>query len=139
MAGAVVITTSKIDNAIGKYEVTWISDASGDVSGSVFAMMSGTIIAVEFIPDSGLTQPTTLYDVDLLDAEGVTMFDDGSGSSIGTNLSNAAASHHVPLVGLTGVTIYRRWHHGGDVQLTVAGAGDTNSGVVNIYVKSGVV
>jgi hypothetical protein len=138
MAGAIVVAVSKVQVGITKYEVTWVSDASGNVNGNTFAMKTGTLIGVEFIPGAGALAPTTLYDVDLTDEEGVTMFDDGSGTSIGSNLSDTVASHKVPLVGLTGVTIYRRWHHGGDAQLLVAGAGDSNAGTVNIYVADGV-
>lgn len=123
---------------ITKYEVTWVSDASGNVSGSTFTMKTGTLVAVEFVPGAGALAPDNLYDIDLLDAEGVTLFDDGSGTTIGANLSGTTATHKVPLNGLTGVTIYRRWHHGGAVQLTVANAGDSNAGTVNIYVAAGV-
>lgn len=138
MAGAIVAGASDVGSGVTKYEVTWVSDASGNVSGSTFEMKAGTLIAVEFVPGSGALAPDSLYDVDMVDMEGVTMFDDGSGTSIGSNLSSTAASHKVPLVGLTGVTIYRRWHHGGSVELQVAGAGDSNAGTVNIYVSAGV-
>lgn len=138
MAGAIVTSASDLRSGITKYEITWVSDAAGAVNGSTFEMKVGTIVAVEFVPGSGALAPDSLYDVDLLDGEGVTMFDDGSGTSIGSNLSSTAASHKVPMSGLVGVTIYRRWHHGGAVQPTVAGAGDSNAGTVNVYVAAGV-
>jgi hypothetical protein len=138
MAGSIVVSTSEVSNNIMKYSVAWTSDAAGAVNGNTFDMAVGTIIAVEFVPGTGGSAPTTLYDVDMLDAENVTMFDDGAGTSIGTNLSAVAASHKVPLVGTTGVTIYRRWHHGGAVQPTVAAAGDTKSGTINIFLSMGV-
>lgn len=139
MAGSIAVTTSDLKSGVTKYSVLWTSDASGNVNSSTFAMKMGTMIAVEFVPGAGALAPTDLYDVDLLDEEGVTMFDNGGGTSIGSNLSSALGSHHVPLVGLIGVTIYRRWHHGGLVQPTVAAAGDSNSGTINIYVAEGVV
>jgi hypothetical protein len=138
MAGVIVASAIGLKSGVTQYEVTWVSDASGNVSGSTFEMKIGTIVSVEFAPGAGALAPNALYDVDLLDAEGVTMFDDGAGTSIGSNLSGTAAQHKVPLVGLVGVTIYRRWHHGGATQLTVAGAGDTNAGTVNIFVADGV-
>lgn len=138
MAGAIATSAIGLKSGVTKYEVVWVSDASGAVNGSTFEMKMGTIVAVEFVPGAGALAPTALYDVDLLDAEGVTMFDDGSGTSIGSNLSATDGSHKVPLVGLVGVTIYRRWHHGGLVQPTVAGAGDSNAGTINIYVAQGV-
>jgi len=138
MAGAIVAGASDVGSGVTKYEVTWVSDASGNVNGSTFAMKMGTIVAVEFIPGSGALAPTDLYDADLRDAQGVTMFDDGAGTTIGANLSNVASAHKVPLVGLTGVTIYRRWHHGGNVEPQISGAGDSNAGTINIYVANGV-
>lgn len=138
MAGSIVVATREVTHNILLYSVAWTSDASGDVNGSTFDMMVGTIIAVEFVPGAGAVAPDTLYDVDLFDGEVVTMFDDGAGTSIGNNLSGTEASHKVPLVGLVGVTIYRRWHHGGAVELRVANAGNANQGTVNIYVAQGV-
>lgn len=138
MAGAIVVTTTKMPARVFKYEITWVSDASGNVNGNTFPLKSGTIIAVEFVPGTGALEPTTLYDVDCTDAEGVTIFDDGSGTSIGSNLSATAPSHKVPLVGLVGVTIYRRWHHGALVELDISGAGDSNAGTVNIYIAEGI-
>lgn len=139
MAGAIVTSAANLKSGVTRYAVTWVSDASGDVSGSTFEMKMGTLIAVEFVPGPGGLAPADLYDVDLLDEEGVTMFDDGAGTTIGSNLSSAVASHKVPLVGLTGVTIYRRWHHGGPCELQVANAGDSNAGTVNVFVADGVI
>lgn len=139
MAGAILVSPVALKSGVTQYQVTWVSDASGAVSGSTLPVKMGTIIAVEFIPAAGGIQPDDLYDVDCLDAEGVSVFDNGAGATIGANLSNAVATHAVPLVGLTGVTIYRRWHHGGNLQPTVANAGDTNSGVINIFVADGVI
>ena len=138
MAGAVLMSAIGLKSGVTQYQFTWISDAAGNVSGTSHSVKMGTIIAVEFIPDSGITQPDNLYDVDCLDAGGVSVFDNGAGATIGANLSNAVGSHAVPLVGLTGVTIYRRWIQGDPLQLLVSGAGDTNSGVVNIFVANGV-
>lgn len=139
MAGVSLTSAIGLKSGVTQYEVTWVSDASGNVSGSAFEMKMGTIIAVEFIPGSGALQPTDLYDVDMVDAEGATMFDDGAGTTIGANLSNAVVQHKVPLVGLVGVTIYRRWHHGGTAELLVTNAGDSNAGTVNVFVAEGVI
>jgi hypothetical protein len=139
MAGVILVSPIALRAGIIKYQVTWVSDAAGAVGGTSFVARMGTIIAVEFIPGVGPTQPDNLYDVDCLDEEGVSVFDNGASATIGANLSNAVASHAVPLVGLTGVTIYRRWHHGGPLQLEVANAGDTNSGIVNIFMADGII
>lgn len=138
MAGSITVATTEVANNILRYAVTWTSDASGDVSGTAFEMMVGTLIAVEFVPGAGALQPSDLYDVDMVDAQGATMFDDGAGTTIGANLSNAIAQNKVPLVGLTGVTIYRRWHHGGTVEPRVSSAGASKSGRIDIYITGGV-
>lgn len=138
MAGSIAVTTSDLGSGVTEYSIAWTSDASGNVSANAFPMKMGTLVAVEFTPGSGGVQPTDLYDIDMLDAEGATMFDDGAGTSIGANLSNLVTVHRVPLVGLVGVTIYRRWHHGGDVQPTVANAGNAKSGTINVFVANGV-
>ena len=139
MAGSIVVTTEDLGSKITKYSVAWTSDAAGAVSGNTFDLKMGSLVAVEFTPGSGGSQPTALYDADMLDESGTSMFDDGSGNSIGTNLSNTVSTHHVPLVGLVGVTIYRRWHHGGTAEPTIAAAGDTKTGTINIYVMEGVI
>lgn len=138
MAGAIVMNASDVGSLVTKYEVTWVSDPSGNVSGGTFTMKVGTILAVEFIPGAGALAPDTLYDVDCLDVNGISLFDDGSGTTVGANLSSTVPTHKVPLAGLTGTTLHRRWHRGGLAQLTVAGAGDSNAGTVDIYVISGV-
>jgi hypothetical protein len=140
MAGSITVTTSDYGAGITKVEILWVSDASGDVSGSTFSMHPGTIIAVEFIPDSGGTQPSNLYDVTFLDVHGVNMFDAGDGTSIGANLSNTAASHHVPFVGGGSVTYVRQWLHGGaGYQPVVANAGNAKGGTIHIYQSRGLI
>lgn len=69
MAGAIVASATARGSLVTKYEVTWVSDASGDVNGSTFEMKAGTIVAVEFVPGAGALAPTDLYDVDLMDEE----------------------------------------------------------------------
>ena len=57
---------------IKKVEFTWLSDASGDVSGvGVTTKLNGFIAGVRFIPDTGGTQPSDLYDVVINDTNGV--------------------------------------------------------------------
>ena len=137
MAGAIITTATKMKSGITQYRTTWISDAAGSVSGSTFIVKTGTIIAVEFTPGVGLTQPDDLYDLDCLDNLGISVFDNGAGATIGANLSNAISQHFVPATGLAGSTVYRRWLKGGTLQPTVLNAGDTNSGVIDIYVVDG--
>lgn len=148
MAGSVVATQSLVSHGltslvgsvnygirqIVKTSLAWTSDASGNVSGTAVELPPGTIVAVEFIPGSGGTQPSDLYDVTFTDAEGVNMFDDGAGTSVGANLSNATSSHKVPFVGGGSVTYVRQWLHGGNYTLVVAAAGNAKTGTVDVYV-----
>lgn len=138
MAGSIVVTTTDSGAKVTKYSVVWTSDAAGAVSGNSFAMKSGTIVTVEFIPGTGGSQPSDLYDVDLEDAENIPIFDNGGGTSVGSNLSNVNGSHALPMHGLSTFQLFRRWHHGGDVELLVSNAGNAKSGTVNIFVSDGV-
>lgn len=141
MAGSVTLTSSQVAAGAGvrKYSLAWVSDASGDVSGTSVTLPPGTIIAVTFDPDGGGTQPTDLYDVTMTcDAHGPNIFDDGAGTSIGANLSNATATHKVPFVGGGAVTYVRQWLHGGGYTLVVAAAGNAKGGVVDVYIAPGV-
>lgn len=144
MAGSVTLTSTKVDSSggVSKVSLAWTSDASGNVSGNSLTIAPGSIVAVEFIPGTGGTQPTDAYDVDFLDAGGESMFSDGASSpaSIGANLSNSTSSHRVPFIyGAAGTTYVRTWLHGGaGYQLTVSGAGNAKTGTVNIYQTVGV-
>lgn len=142
MAGSITVTTSDLGSGITKYSVAWLSDGAGAVSSNTFSMKMGSIVAVEFIPDGGATAPDNLYDVDLLDAEGASMFSDGAASpaSIGANLSGTVAAHRVPFIfGAAGTTYVRSWLHGGSYQPTVAAAGAANGGTIIIFVADGIV
>lgn len=138
MAGSISVTTREVSSNIVRYSVAWTSDASGNVSDNLFDMAVGTILQVEFVPGAGGVAPTILYDVDMLDDLNITLFDDGSGTSIGSNLSSTEASQKAPLGGLIAVTVYRRWHHGGPVQLRVSNAGNAKQGTVHVYVSFGI-
>lgn len=140
MAGSVTATVTQVaySGGVTKYSLAWVSDAAGAVSGNAVTFKPGTIIAVEFVPDSGGTQPSDLYDVTFLDPESVNVFDDGAGTSIGANLSNTTATHKVPFIGGGTVTYVRHWLQGGSYTLTVANGGNAKGGTVVVYVAPGV-
>lgn len=140
MAGSITVTTSEERGGVLKYSIAWTSDASGDVSGNAFTMGAGTIVLVEFVPDSGGTQPTDLYDVTMTGPSGVNVLDDGTGStSIGANLSNSAASQRVPFIGAGGtVTYVRTWVPAGEFTPVVAAAGASKGGTINVFQLPGV-
>lgn len=138
MAGSIVVSTSEVTNNVVLYSVAWTSDASGDVSGNTVTMQDGTIVLVTFTPGAGGVQPDNLYDVDLRDPNSVSVFDNGAGTSIGSNLSNVLSSNAIPLLGLSTITVYRRWNPSGPFDLIVANAGNSKSGTVNVYVYNGI-
>lgn len=137
MAGSITITSSRIDGVVTKYSVAWLSDASGDVNANTFTIHAGTLLSVVFTPDSGGTQPTNLYDVTVLDADSVNIIDNGAGTSLGANLSNAAASRSVPAIG-TAQLYTRPWLPSGLLQPVVTNAGNAKGGTIDLYIWRGV-
>jgi len=141
VAGTAVLTVTNVGQGTGalKCSIGWTCDAAGNVTGDTINMPAGSVLAVEFIPGTGGSQPTNLYDVDLLDFLGTSMFDDGAGASIGANLSNVNTTHKVPFINGAATTYVRSWLQGSSggqpYQLTVANAGNATSGVINIYVS----
>lgn len=127
MAGSIVVTSVVADCGIQaiKYSVDWLSDAAGAVSGNSFDMGGGEILSVTFIPDGGGTQPTDLYDVTLLDGNGVDIL-----SGLGANLSNVSASRVKPALSTYG----RYMIQSGSFTPTIANAGNAKGGIINILV-----
>lgn len=135
MAGSITIVKTAVaeSGGVGKISIAWVSDASGAVSGNTVTLGAGSVVLVEFVPDSGGTQPSDQYDVTFTDARSVNVFDDGSGTSIGANLSNTTATQKVPFIGGGAVTYIRRWLCGGLYTPVVANAGNAKGGTINIY------
>ena len=125
MAGSITVTTSKV-GGLTKYSIAWLSDASGDVSANTFGVKAGEIIQVGYIPDSGGTQPTDLYDVTMTDENGVDVL-----TGTGANLSNATSTVAVPAVS----TYFRRTLEAGDLTPVVAAAGNAKGGTIVLLVN----
>lgn len=106
---------------------SWTSNASGAVSGTASSRVGGRISRVVFVPGSSGSQPTDLYDVTLLDEHGMDVL-----AGKGGNLSNAAASQVVPLIG-DGTTTNQTISVNGTLELQVAAAGNAKSGQVHVY------
>tara|TARA_Y100000310_G_scaffold299414_1_gene334250 strand:+ start:356 stop:760 length:405 start_codon:yes stop_codon:yes gene_type:complete len=132
MAGSISVSTTKDRAGVVRYAIDWLTDASGDVDTTTFDAMDGTIIQVEFTPDSGGTQPSNNYDLTILDEHGADVLN-GEGS----NLSNTDAEHAVPLIG-SGANINKRWyHHAGTLQPVVANGGNAKGGITYLYIAPG--
>ncbi len=141
--GSIAVTSSPISGSGGvvKTVIVWTSDASaGSVTGNTLSLRAGTVVAVEFIPGAGGVQPTDLYDVDFLDANSASVFNDGTGTSIGANLSQSTATRKVPFLVSGGASTgyVRVWLSGGTYQPSVTNAGNSKQGTINIYQLPGV-
>lgn len=140
MAGTAVVTITNIQQNTGvlKASIAWTADGAGTVSADEVNLPAGTVQTVEFLAGTA----ANLYDVDLLDVNGASMFDDGAGGSIGANLSNTVGVHKVPFINGASTTYVRSWLQGSaggnPYQLTVSGAGAGAAGTVNIYLAQGV-
>jgi len=100
----------------------WTSDASGDATGTTTLAFTGCIQEIDFIPDSGGTQPTSLYDVVVEDEDGV-----DKALSQGANLSNTVATQPGGLGGLIMIGYSQ-------ITVTVSNAGNAKGGKVKVYI-----
>ena len=100
MAGSITVAAAGIGGNITRYTVTWLSDASGDVSGNSFPVEAGHLMQVRQIPNAAGTQPTDQYDVTVLDANSFDVLVGG-----GANISNAGPTYITPVL-TTGYPIF---------------------------------
>lgn len=121
MAGSIVDTSSAIGAGYDKHSIAWTSDASGNVSGNAATVKRGMLRQVKFIPGSGGAQPTDLYDVTLLDADGADLL-----VGNGANKSNASAIWYLPTNPIM--------VEAGDVTPTVANAGNAKTGTIILII-----
>ena len=104
----------------GLITIAWTSSAGGAVSGNSFTVPNAQIKQVKYVPGSGGSQPTDLYDITLTDADGLDLL-----GGTGANLSNAAAALFTDLnvwIVLPAAA--------NTVDLVVANAGNAKSGTV---------
>src|SRR5262245_28086693 len=97
MAMSVSITRrfqQKAENAgmVQRTELAWVSASDGSVTSDPFDLI-GTIIGVEFVPDSGGTQPSDAYDFTLTDANGYDLL-----RGQGANLSQSTKTRVCPVI-----------------------------------------
>ena len=120
------VGTATVTNFNAVYTIAWTSSAGGVVSANSFSIRRGTITQVKFVPGSGGAQPSDLYDVTLVDADGLDLL-----GGLGANLSNAApvgvTDLHISVVSPTATNL--------TLDLQVANAGSTKSGTVYLWVQ----
>lgn len=121
--GTVTVATTDVGGGAVRYAVDWTSTAMGAVSANKFSVIRGYLLQVKFVPDSGGTQPTDLYDVELRDDDNIDLLNDA-----GDNLSNSAGkivSFNPPLF-LDSTQ---------QLDVVVANAGASKGGMVYVWVR----
>ena len=122
--GTVTVTTVlRPDIRTARYNLAWVSDAAGTVSGNPQTFRSGALVQVKYIPDGGGTAPTALYDIVLTDANGVDYLAGG-----GANLSATAST-------LVRVPVPLLYDGVGTLDLVVTNAGAAKGGTVQLWIQ----
>jgi hypothetical protein len=138
-AGSVVVTDKEVSAGLSasggfifrQYTVAWTSDAAdgsvaANVSGNGFAIRSGYLESIRFIP--GSTAPTNLYDVTLTDSDGTIASGDllsGTGADRSSTLSSVLTFD--PPIFMDGTRT---------LAVVVANAGNSKTGRVVILVRT---
>jgi hypothetical protein len=122
--GTVTVTTTLLsDLRTVKYNLAWLSDAGGAVSANPQTLRAGSLIQIKFIPDGGGTAPTALYDVTLVDANGIDYL-----GATGANLSATVSTQ----VRVAAPLLYDGT---GTLDLVVANAGISKGGTVQLWIQ----
>jgi len=118
---AVTVSTK---GKMSKINCPWTSDGSGDATVEVGDYSGFQLVTVQTIPGSGGDQPTDNYSMTLIDD--ITGLDVMHGECV-DNRSNVSADveeiSNVPILPITS-----------SMTVTISGAGDTNTGIVNLVV-----
>lgn len=122
-AGTLTVTTSVVGDGVTKYTIAWTSTAGGAVSGNAFAVKRGQLLQVKFVPNTGATQPTDLYDATLIDTDSLDVL-----AGAGADLSNSAAK----LI-LFNPTLFNDATQ--NMDLVIANAGNAKTGTVYLWVR----
>ena len=128
MAGTLVVTYSET-RTVKKVTLDWLSAADGSCTGNT-KTLSGQILRLVFVPDSGGTQPSDLYDVLLNDSDGIDIL-----AGLGANLSNAASTQVVPVVTNGTAGNMAPMAVDGILSLAVSNAGNAKGGQVILYMR----
>lgn len=114
-----VTSTEELNGQNRKIVFDWLSDASGDATGSTTHGINADIKGVVFKPDTGGTVPTDQYDVTLTDANSIDLLN-GQGANLSSTNSIAVTSDLLPITG-------------DKLALTVANGGNAKGGVVYVF------
>lgn len=107
--------------SMSEYRTTWTASAGGIVSGINKTFGTGYLVAVRIIPNLGGTQPTNLFDVTLLDSDGLDLLGGYGADCANTGPTQILLDPPVPV-------------NGTSLQVTVNNAGASTTGEVVIIV-----
>lgn len=116
---------------IRKVACSWTSDGSGDASGT--AKLVGTLVKASTNPTDA---PTDNYDITLTDSDGVNVLTACQGSLLNRHTTTSQEVYFLVL-DTAGTPLAQSVHPVvcGDITVTVAAAGATKSGVLNLYLR----
>ena len=126
MAGTLTASSSGLSRGITRYSFVWVSDASGDVSGTDVTLKSGTLLQMTTIPAAAGAAPTDNYDLVINDAQGVDIL-----GGAGANRDTANAEVVVPAVS----TYFRRYVEAGTFTPVVSNAGNAKGGTIVLLIQ----
>lgn len=107
---------------IKKYTISWTSDAAGAASANT-TVLSGSIARINFVPNTGATQPTDLYDVTIKDGDGIDIL-----LGAGADLSNANATTIIPLISSNKIVVNDK------LAIAISNAGNAKTGSITLYI-----
>lgn len=121
MAGTVTIT-EVTHGSVKKITFDWLSSSGGAADGTTTKYYNGMVERVVFIPDSGGTAPTALYDVTLKDDDGADLLD-GYAADRSATVIEALNPGGFGAIANTKLT------------LGVTNAGSAKGGIVHVYLR----
>ena len=117
---------------VTKVTIPWTSDAAAGTVGEIgVALPAGTILRLRTVPGAGGVAPTDNYDVTLLDAVGGADVLGGAGADRDTANTEIATP--------TLATYFRPWIPAGTYYPTVAAAGNSKAGTIELLMTKSVI
>lgn len=120
MAGTVTITEETI-GTVKKIIFAWTSDADGAADGITTKVYAGEVIRLVTVP-SGVAAPTNLYDIQVLDADGLDVLAMGGANRSTLNTEQV-------LEASLGCVANSK------LALSIANAGNAKAGTVYLYIR----
>lgn len=131
MAAGTLTVTSRLytDARITKYTLDWVSDGSGDCNGhttELAVIQPGYLRQIKFVPNTTDLPVSDLYDVTLLDGNGIDLL-----AGVGANLSGTISTFVVPTA-----QIFRDGESTLDLVVTNAASGiPFGAGVISLWFR----